>query len=830
MTDFKLAARMLLKYPGLSLIGGAGLAVGIAIGTAFFAFFYSYIYATIPAPDGHRIVGLENWDIKTNNEVRQAAHDFITWRDEMKTVQELGAFRTVGRNLVVPGSAAEPVQVAEITSTGLNVPHLQPRLGRSLIAADEAPGARPVLVIGSDVWASRFNSDPSILGREVQLGNTVHTIVGVMPEGFEFPVSHSYWTPLHLEPSRYARRQGPAIFIFGRLAPDASIEQAQAELTTLAARASAEFPDTHESMRARVMPYAHPILDIQGITSWQFALMQATVSTLLLIVALNVAILIYARTATRQGEIAVRSALGAGRSRIVGQLFIEALVLCSVAAGAGLLLAQVGIRMGHGIMETEVGRLPYFIGSGIPAPAYLYVAVLTLIAATIAGAIPALQSTGRGMEMTLKEFGSRSGLRLGGTWTTLIIVQVALAVAGLPLAAASFWGEISGAATTTAFEPRPYLAAVLSGDTEPPAGVDPETYRRDLAIRNAGLRAELATRVEAEPEVEDVARAVSAPGNERRAQIELDGAAATVSGAINVRSNEVSSDFFNAFGVALIAGRLLTPTDAGSAARPVVVNQSFVRRVLGNRDAIGTRIRYTSDRASSPPVDETPAGSERSEVDAAPWHEIVGVISDLHSNPVDPQLVESGIFHPLTDASAARAALLIKVRGGDAATFTSRLRDIARSLDPTARLSVRSFVEMERQQQLALRLMLLVLALIASAVLLLSAAGIYALMSFTVSRRRKEIGIRAAMGADSGQLLRGIFARSAAQLGTGVIVGAALALFVDVLSGGEVLGTTGRIVFVPVISIAMIAVGLIASIGPARRGLKVQPTEALRAE
>jgi putative ABC transport system permease protein len=456
--------------------------------------------------------------------------------------------------------------------------------------------------------------------------------------------------------------------------------------------------------------------------------------------------------------------------------------------------------------------------------------VLTVIAAAIAGAIPALQSTGRGMETTLKEFGSRSGLRLGATWTTLIVAQVALAVAGLPLAAAAFWGDISGAATTTAFEPRPYLAAVLSGDTEPPPGVDPESYRRELAIRNAGLRAELATRVEAEPRVEDVARAVSVPGDERAAQIEIDGAAAAVSGAINVRPNDVSSDFFDTFGAALVAGRFLTETDAVSEVRPVVVNQAFVRRVLGDRAAIGVRIRYTPDREDGLAAGETPDGSERADGNKGPWHEVVGVVTDLYTNPVDPQLVESGIFHPISEAAAARATLLIKVRGRDAAAFTPRLRDVARSLDPTARLVVRSFVDMERQQQLALRLLLLVLALITVAVLLLSAAGIYALMSFTVSRRRKEIGIRAAMGADAGQLLRGIFARSAAQLVTGVTIGAALALLVDVMSGGETLGTTGRLVFVPVMAVAMIAVGLIASVGPARRGLNVQPTEALRAE
>ena len=825
--DFKLGARMLKKYPGLSIVGGIGLAVGIAVGAAFFAFFYAYIYATIPAPDGHRIVGLENWDVKTNNEMRQSAHDFVTWRDELTTVQELGAFRTVGRNLVVPGASPEPIRVAEITAAGLGVPHIQPRLGRALMPADEEPGARPVLVIGGEVWAARFNSDPAVLGREVRLGNTVHTIVGVMPEGFEFPANHSYWTPLRVEPAQHPRRQGPAIFIFGRLAPGLTLAHAHSELTTIAARASTLFPDTHADLRARVMPYAHPILDIQGITSWQFAMLQFIVSILLLIVALNVAILIYARTATRQGEIAMRTALGASRGRLVAQLFIEALVLCGTAAGAGLLLAQVGIRMGHAIMETEVGKLPYFIDAGIPAPAYAYVALLTLVAAVIAGVLPALQSTGRRLETTLKDFGSSSGLRLGATWTTLIVAQVAFAVAGLPIAVAAFWGEISASTTSLSFETRPYLGATLSGDPEPPPGVDPATYRAGARIRIARLEAELVARIEAEPEVEDVSLARGMPGDEPAAQIEVEGTVTPASGALRVRLNEVSSDFFTGFGIPLIAGRMLASTDSGSAARPIVVNQAFVRQVLSNGDALGRRIRFTASRQDGLALGDRPEDPTQTDANTKDWHEIVGVVGDMYTNPIDPELVPPGVFHALDTTSDSRPALLIRVRG-DAADFSTRLREIAMSLDPTVRLNVWPFVEMERQQQLALRLVLLGLTLVVISVLLLSAAGIYALMSFTVSRRRKEIGIRAALGADTRQLLRGIFTRSAAQLGGGVALGAALALLADLLSGGETLGPAGRLLFVPAIATVMIGAGLVASIGPARRGLRVQPTEALR--
>jgi hypothetical protein len=269
--------------------------------------------------------------------------------------------------------------------------------------------------------------------------------------------------------------------------------------------------------------------------------------------------------------------------------------------------------------------------------------------------------------------------------------------------------------------------------------------------------------------------------------------------------------------VPLVAGRWLTAADARNAARPIIVNQTFVRRVLGNRDAVGMRLRFIR-----PPDDGA--------VDAEPWHEIAGVAGDLSTNPIDPELVRPAVFHALDTGSGSNATLLVKVRGQDATAFAAPLREIAMSLDPTLRVNLRTFVEMDRQQQIARRLIVLAVSLITIAVLLLSAAGIYALMSFTVARRRKEIGIRSAMGADATQLLRGIFTTAAVQLGIGVIVGTGLAFLVDVLMGGDALGPTGRVVFVPMMAVVMIVVGLLASIGPARRGLKIQPTEALRAE
>jgi putative ABC transport system permease protein len=806
--DFKLGARMLVKYPGLSAIGGVGLTVATAIGAAFFAFFSSYIYATLPVEDGDRVVALENWNLDTNNEARRSMHDFVTWRREMTTVTDISAFRTLGRNLIVQGGAAEPVEVAQMTASSFRLTRIPPHLGRPLLDADEADGAAPVIVIGHDVWQSRFGSDPTIVGQQVRVGNIVHTIVGVMPREFAFPVHHQYWTPLSTNTLAYERGQGPSVFVFGRLRDGATMEQAQAELSTLGQRAATEFPEANGKLEPRVMPYAHPVLDIQGITGWWFASIQAIVSILIVIVAVNVAVLVYARTATRQGEIAVRTALGASRRRIVGQLFIEALVLSGGASILGLLLAQVGLAQGHAIMATEGGGLPYFVNVGMSNGAIAYTAGLAILAAAIAGIIPALHATGRRMQSTLKQGSGGSGLQLGRTWTVLIVAQVALAVAGLPAAIAMGWTGIQSAMTFPAFDEQPFLAAVVAPDPD----------AAESSARFSKFSADLVAKLRDEPSVADVTVAWASPNSGASAQIEIDGALPPQSGAPITRRNRVAVDFFDVLGARLTAGRALSATDAlPSSAPAVVVNRTFVRQILGDTAAVGRRIRYVA-----------PGEREPDALDTTTEFEIVGVMSDLYTNTTDPNRLSPIVFHPLRDDERSLTAL-IRVRGSDPQQFSQRIRDLTASLDPTARLRVSSFTEFERQQVLVYRLIALVLVLIIIAVLLLSAAGIYALMSFTVSQRRKEIGIRAAMGADSRQLLRSIFAKAAFQLALGVVVGVGAVALFDAMSGGELLGSIGR-PLLPAMSIVMIAVGLIASIGPARRSLKVQPTEALRAE
>ncbi|HEX6057713.1 MAG TPA: ABC transporter permease [Gemmatimonadaceae bacterium] len=819
--DVKLGLRMLAKHPALSLVGGLGMAVGIAVSVGFFAFAVNMVYPDIPLEEGDRIVALENRDIEIDNEERRSLHDFVLWRDELTSVRDLGAFRNVGRNLVLGDAPPELVQSAEMTASGFRVSRVPPLLGRYLLEDDERPGAPPVVVIGHDVWRSRFGGDSGIVGREIRFGRVSHTVVGVMPEGYAFPMSHQYWTPLRADPAAYPRREGPSIFIFGRLAPGATMAEAQAELEAIGRRTAAEFPASNATLRPMVMPYTHSLTDIQGLSAWAVVQMQLMMSLLLVVVALNVAVLVYARTATRQGEIAVRTAMGASRRRIVAQLFAEALVLALLSAALGLGIAQVGVELGNRIMAMESAAVPFWMDYSLQPTTVLYTVGLAVLAAVIVGVLPALQVTGRSLQTSLRQLGGGTGIRLGKTWSTLVVAQVAIAVAALPAAVNMGWEEIRHATTRPRYAAQDYmmvpLRPELAADAELAA---PGTEPRADTARFGDRLVEVIRRLEAEPGVADVSYSANVPGPIGRVEVEGAANPEETPGGHRAYPEGVAPDYLALYGAPILAGRGLAAGDLGPEATAVVVNEAFVRQVLGGADALGRRVRYVpNDRRAR-------AG----EAKPSRWYEIVGVAADLEANELDPDLVTPRLYHPVGPAQAEDAFIEARLRGATAADVAARLREIALEVDASLRLGMaRTVDELERQDRLAVRLVALAIGLVLLSVFLLSAAGVYALTSVAVTKRRKEIGIRVALGALPRQVLRSIFARVARQVALGLALGVGAAALFEGASGGELLGGRGT-VLLPAFALLMTIVALLAALGPARRGLAIEPTEALRAE
>jgi putative ABC transport system permease protein len=834
--DLKLGARMLVKSPGLAIVGGLGMAVAIALATAGFTIASTLLRPSLPLPGSDRIVALQYWSAATRNPEGRILHDVLTWRDELTTFEDVGAFRTVGRNLAAPGVPPEVVGIAEISASAFTITRVPPLLGRPLLETDEQDGATPVAVIGEHAWRRRFAADPAILGRTIRLGSATHTVVGVMPEGYAFPINHQFWIPLRLDAARYGPGDGPHLTAFGRLRPDVSRRQAQAELTAIGRRTAAAHPQIYEHLRPRIVPYTHPFTDMDDPgNAAALGLMQVLITLLLVVVAVNVAVLVYARTAMRHAEIAVRTALGASRRRIVAQLFLEALVLSLVAAAAGLVLTGIGLRQLDAAMVRIAGDLPFWMTFTLTPSSVVFVLGLAVLAAAIVGILPALKATGARVQTRLKDLGAgASGLRLGRTWTMLIVVQVALAVALLPPVVYHASQLLRQGTGDPGFAAGEYLAAQLTMDRSALPAQPSPAIEREFASRFEARYAELASRLRADPAVAGVTFGMGLPGEEATVWIEVEGVrtpgeaeSAYASGYAvregtgaghEARFGRIDPGYFETYGVPVLAGRGFDARDAGPDATGVIVNRAFAERILGGANAVGRRLRYVGRSGDARP----------DQIELGRWYEIVGVTADFPARPLQPGAVDARLYHATTAAQLYPVSLSVRVRNGEPSSLTGRLREVAAGVDPDLQLRrVEPLDQALGREQSLMRLVAVALGALTVSVVLLSAAGIYALMSFTVVQRRREIGIRSALGADARRLLLGIFARAARQLAAGAVIGIGAAALLERVSDGDLLEGQALVVL-PIVAVVMMLVGLLAALGPARRGLRIQPTEALR--
>jgi putative ABC transport system permease protein len=817
--DARLGVRMLVKYRGLTIVGGFAMAVAIGIGATCFEVFSQMLDPVLPIEDGERVVAIQYATSTPGSAERRIVRDFVEWRQEIKSIEQLGAFRTESHNLVSGSGPHEPILAAEITASGFAVARTAPARGRYLVPDDERAGAAPVIVIGHQAWQSRFGGDPSIVGRSINLGGVVTTVVGVMPEGFRFPLDHQYWIPLRLNPQAYGSLQGPRLFVFGRLVHGVAMETAQAELTTIGQRAAADHPEAYGHLRLVALPYPHEHLGLSTpLRRWLLRLLVLVLGALTFVVSVNLAILFYARTITRLGEIAVRTALGASRRRILAQLFTEALALALVGTAAGLVLARIGLERLQAV-ALSYGMGVFWIDFQISAPTVLYALALAVLAAAIMGVLPGLKASGGHVGTNLRQLDSRTGVRLGPVWTTLVVAQVAVAVAVLPFALALSW-QVLRMGT-----PRPALTA----DTIVAAVVATEEER-------AG-QFDLVQQLEAEPGVEGVTFSSDVPGfasgrlfqfveplSDRHAAVDVKYPGT----ALGVDTLDVALDLFATYDAQVVAGREFTNGDLGSA-RTAIVNEAFVREFLTARrpedndsrpvepgHALGMRFRY-----------RTPY--ERPGTSAETAYEIVGAVRDFPGFPPEPGSDgEPTIYHAAAADDVKRLVLSVKFATGIPQGFPDRFRTIAGQVDPALQVvRVASLPDFYDQQRSIWRYLASGVGLLVVSVLMLSAAGIYAMISFTVAQRSREIAIRSALGASPERLLMNIFGRAGRQLGTGLAVGSLLAAVV--LEGLDV--TLGRgAALTGAVACLMLAVGLAAALGPARRGLRIQASEALRAD
>lgn len=850
--DFKLGGRMLVKYPGLTFVGGIAMAFAICVGLVVFQILGLFIHPALPLPQGGRLVEIRLMDLEVNDEEPQILHDFQHWRQSLRSITGVGAWRNVSVNLIDAIGDSRPIAVAEMSATGFAVSDGMPLMGRVLVEADEQPAAPAVAVIGHEIWRTRFGSDPGVIGRSVRFGNEDVTIVGVMREGYEFPVAHDAWMPLKTALLDQTPRSGPVVVVFGLLAPGESMTSAQAELTTVGRQVAAQSPATHQRLEPLIRPFAM-MTSPAGDPAGQLILysVYAFTAALLILICGNVGLLLFARAASREADLVVRTALGASRARIVAQMFAEALVLGSLAAIVGVIAADVALRYwGIGFLEANMGRLPFWFDLSL-SPAALAVAILlTTAAAAVAGIMPAMKIT-RAMGARLKQTTAGSGgLQFGGVWTVVIVAQVAATVI---FPAVVYMEQIimSGIENFRAgFPTEQYLAVqierdyAISGATTDAAALAPNAPF-------AGTLEELRRRVAAQAGVAGVTFVANVPttgGPQKLVEMAYDlesSAAASAAGVAPQASGAealfreatvaaVDPAYFEVLDAPVLAGRRFTAADATAGSRVAIVDQGFVDQILEGRNAVGQQVRFRypgkAPRPWLPGNADDPPGS-------GDWYEIVGVVPELGLGAPTRKGRAAGLYLPANPNLFVQIQMMVHVPGGDPMTIAPQVREAAAAVDPSLRLvSLLRVNEANNDVLWVTSLWVRVTLVLSSVALLLSLAGIYAVLSFTVARRTREIGVRVALGASRLSVVTATFRRPLLQVTGGIVVGTIVVFTAAILiRNTEMAGFENELTLAGMAKIIgygaiMLGVCMLACLLPTRRALTIEPTVALRTE
>jgi putative ABC transport system permease protein len=819
LLDVRLGLRMLWKYPALTLVATFALAVGIPVGLAPMHA-VDALQSNLPEDPGGRIRMLRYWDVAHMVPATTTFDDAERWRVSLSSFDTIGAVRMGAYNVEV---AATEFQApgAEVTASTFTMLATPPIRGRVLRTEDETPGGPDVVVIGESLARSLDAPVIDLVGTSVRIGGVPHEVIGVMPEDFRFPSNQQLWLPLRERPAP-TPREGRPVTIVGRLAEGVSPDEAGAELSTVHAALAAQRPDLYARLHPEVvhssfMAFGFPKGGLRALP--EFALIQGVTLIPLLIACVNVGLLIFARTATRTSEFAVRTALGASRGRILTQVFTESLVLAVLATGLGLFLltwlpAQV-------LTTFKFIPMPYWLTPELSSATLLRALGLACTSAVVAGVVPVLRTTSRSVLQGLQRASSqRSGTQFGWTSSVMIVADVAVAVAAVGFAigighrvAITFANE-----RTDGIQAHRYLSVTMTM-----AGGE-ASQARFGASQQA-----LVERLRSEPGVRGVAIATALPRmdhNTRVVEVEGEDALAVNGGGHTVRAASVAPGFFEALRAPILAGRAFDSRDliAGSQdpasegrTSTVIVNTMFVEHVLGGRSAIGQRLRYRSG------VDAIPG----------PWHEIVGVVGHLGMHSLTPDQ-DDGIYLPLVAGSVPRVVLAIET-DGEPMALAPRVREIAREVDPRVVLAAPTTLDSVFEGDWYIMTAIVGgVAMLVGVLLALAASGLYAIMSFTIAERTREIGIRMALGADRRSIALQVARRALIQITVGVVIGLPIAasVFFEMQEDSGLAPSAWLAVALALaqgIGIILL-VALAACFVPTRRALRISPVEALRGD
>ncbi len=803
--DFRLGIRMLLKHRSLSAIAVVTITLGIGLTIMIFSFVNGALFKGLPVPDPDRLLIVEQTDPLHNIARREVpVHDLTDWREQQTVFDGLSAIEMRTINLSNPGDRPERYVGAAVSANLFDVVlRVRPVLGRSFREGEDQPGADPVIVVSYDVWQNRFGGTSDVLGRTVSANGVQHTVVGVMPPDFLFPDRQQLWIPLVLDPLASPRGEGEDYLVVARLSAGMSLDQAKTQMAGIANRIAQQFPETNEERGVSLRRFPEVIFEQFGP---MLLTMLAAVIGVLLIACANVANLLLAKAVSRTREVAVRAALGASRGRIVRQFLTEVLVLAGLGGALGMVLGVKGVRLFDVLVSASPP--PFWITFDPDHRVVLFGVTMTLLTAVFAGIFPALRASRTGVSEALKDDSrGASGFRAGRVTSGLVVAEIAvscglLIVAGLMIKSIVRLNTLDlPFATESIFTARVALPVVDYPDT----------------ASRVGFYDQLLPRLEAIPSVAATTLSDGLPARGNGSRIfEVEGQSyPTDEDYPSAFEGIVTPGYFSTFEVDVLQGRAFGVADRHRNLPVAMVNESFVRTFLADGSPIGRRIRMG--------VRDT----------TAQWLTVVGVVPDLMMEGVENVNANpAGFYIPLAQSGVGTGVNIALRTLGPPLAIADEARRAVAAIDPD--LPIYDAMTMERaisEETWFYWMFGILFMLLGIVALFLSVVGLYGVMSFSVGRRTREMGIRIALGAQNRQLISLTMRKGLIQIGIGLVLGIGIAALVASPLQWILYEVNARDpgVFI-LVMLTLAVVGLFASFVPARRATRVDPMVTLSAE
>ena len=801
--DLHYAARMQRKNPGFTIVAIIALALGIGANTAIFSVVNTVLLRALPYKDPDRLVIV--WEDATKQGYPRdtpAAANFVDWRSQNTVFEGMAAIIDESFNLTGAGDP-ERLEGRRVSANLFSLLGVEPQIGRTFTTEEDQPGSNKVAVLSYGLWQRRFGGDSSIVGKPLSLNGETYTVVGVMPAHFQFPTSDdALWAPIALTPEDAANRGRHYLQVLARLKPGISLEQAQTEMSTIAARLAQQYPDSNTDLGAAVTSLHEQLV---GDIRPALLILLGAVGLVLLIACANVANLLLARAAVRQKEIAVRVALGARRSRLIRQFLTESILLSTIGGVTGLAIAYGGLVLLRAFIPENISQARQV---SIDPKVLGFTFLVSTITGLIFGLAPALQAARFNQTETLKEGGRDSATGSSGKRIRGLLVMAEVAVSLVLLIGA-------GLLINSFLRLRNVDPGFRADNLLTMRVVLPETKYSEFAPRSA-FYTDLVRRVESLPGVKSAAVTTNLPlyrqGNS--IGITIEGQPPPPPGKENiVVTRIVSPKYFDTMSIPLLSGRGFTAQDTTTTPRVVVISETMARRYWPGEDPIGKRIG--TGRIQRP----------------QDWTQVVGVVKDVRQFELAAD-AKPQMYLPHTQRGFFPSDDLVVKTDVDPASMAATVRNAVWEIDKDQPVSnIRTMEEILLESIARQRFSMLLLAIFAAVALALAAVGIYGVMSYSVAQRTHEIGIRMALGAQTGAVLKLAVGYGLKLVIAGVALGLIAAFALTRVMATLLYGVTATDpATFALISFLLICVAALASYIPARRATKVDPIIALRYE